>query len=107
MATILATCPGCGDVELVETEVRALYCTTTGRSSFAFACPTCRRPVSTPAGAGTVEVLAGAGVAVTRWQLPAEAAEAHRGPPIDQADVDAFCAQLYGAGLTPLDWPLH
>ncbi|MGH9065012.1 MAG: hypothetical protein ACRDZQ_04530 [Acidimicrobiales bacterium] len=95
---IRATCPSCGDVELGTAEVRALVCETTGRASYTFRCPECRLATTAPVGAHVVDVLASAGVPVSRWRLPAELGEARPGPAITDGDVAAWSSQLAEPG---------
>src|SRR5438105_6451867 len=48
VATIRASCPTCGDVELTSADVQVLVCTTTNEGSYAFRCPACRLAVAQP-----------------------------------------------------------
>ncbi len=99
MATIRASCPACGDVELTTREVRVMLCSTTNEGSYAFQCPSCGVAVSKPAEARVVDVLVASGVSLSVWRMPAELAEPHAGPPITYDDLLEFHFQLQRA-----DW---
>lgn len=90
MATIRASCPGCGDVELTTKDVRVLLCSTTNEGSYAFRCPSCRLAVSKPAEARVVDVLVSSGVRLSVWHLPAELDEPKAGAPINYDDLLTF-----------------
>src|ERR1044071_8763337 len=57
MATIRASCPTCGDVELTTRDVTVQVCSTNNQGSYAFRCPDCRMAVSKPAEARIVDLL--------------------------------------------------
>jgi hypothetical protein len=86
MATIKATCPLCGDVDLAPRQVTVHVVEAIdeafSRRSYAFACPTCSDRIEKPADAEVVRLLSSAGVPV-----PAEAREAHTGRPIGYDDL--------------------
>lgn len=90
MATIRATCPSCGDVDLTTAEVRVMVCSTTSESTYAFTCPGCRLAVTKPADTRVVDVLVASGVALSVWRMPAELDEVHAGPPISYDDLLEF-----------------
>jgi predicted RNA-binding Zn-ribbon protein involved in translation (DUF1610 family) len=94
MATIRASCPACGDVELTTRDVRVLLCSTTYESSYAFQCPKCRVAVSKPAEARVVDVLLASGISLSVWHMPAELDEAKSGPAITYDDLLEFHFQL-------------
>lgn len=94
MATIRASCPTCGDVELTSGDVTVLVCSTTNVSSYAFQCPTCDVAVTKPAEPRVVDLLVSTGVKLSVWQLPAEMQEVHDGPPINYDDLLAFHFEL-------------
>ena len=87
VATIRASCPTCGDVELTSGDVTVLVCSTTDVSSYAFQCPTCDVAVTKPAEPRVVDLLVSTGVKLSVWQLPAELEEVHTGPPINYDDL--------------------
>lgn len=94
MATIRASCPSCGDVELTTRDVRVLVCSTTNEGSYAFRCPACRFQVSKPAEGRIVDVLVSSGVKLSVWHLPAELEETHQGAPISYDDLLTFHYEL-------------
>ena len=98
MATIRASCPTCGDVELTSSDVTALVCSTTNEGSYAFRCPTCEVVVSKPAESRVVDLLVSTGVRLSVWQLPAELEEARNGPPISYDDLLEFHLELQRDG---------
>ena len=94
VASIKASCPTCGDVELTTRDVQVLLCSTTNQGSYAFRCPDCRLAVSKPAEARVVDVLVASGVRLSVWSLPAELEEVHTGAPISYDDLLAFHFEL-------------
>lgn len=94
MATIRASCPGCGDVELTIDDVRVLVCSDTNEGSYTFVCPSCRVAVSKPAELRVVDVLVAAGVRLSVWDMPAELEEVHTGDPVDYDDLLEFHFEL-------------
>jgi hypothetical protein len=94
VATIRASCPTCGDVELTSGDVTVLVCSTTNVSSYAFQCPTCEIAVTKPAEPRVVDLLVSTGVKLSVWQLPAEMEEVHTGPPIGYDDLLEFHFEL-------------
>jgi hypothetical protein len=101
MATIKASCPCCGDVELKPAQVRLVVCSVGEWSYYAFACTTCGDEVRKPAGPQVQSLLRTGGVAVEHWVVPAEALEEHTGPTISYDDVLDFALRLEA-----LDTPL-
>ena len=98
MATIRASCPTCGDVELTSADVQVLVCKTTNAGSYAFRCPDCRLAVAKPAEARVVDVLVSSGVRLSTWDLPAELDEPHSGAPITYDDLLEFHFALQQQG---------
>jgi predicted RNA-binding Zn-ribbon protein involved in translation (DUF1610 family) len=90
VATIRASCPSCGDVELTSTDVTVLVCSTNNEGAYAFQCPECRVAVTKPAEPRVVDLLVSTGVKLSVWQLPAELEEPKSGPPINYDDLLAF-----------------
>ena len=72
MATIRASCPTCGDVELTTKDVTVQVCSTNNQGSYSFRCPDCRMAVSKPAEPRIVDLLVSSGVRMSVWHLPAE-----------------------------------
>lgn len=94
MATIKASCPTCGDVELTAAQVRLVVCTVSDWSYYSFTCDQCSDEVRKPAGAEVVSLLRTGGVRAERWTVPAEALESHEGPVIGYDDVLDFALWL-------------
>ena len=91
MATIKATCPTCGDVDLTPRQVRVHVVEAideaASRCSYSFGCPTCHDDVEKAADHEVVRLLTSAGVKVDRVPVPAEAREAHHGAPVGYDDL--------------------
>ncbi len=91
MATIKATCPMCGDVDLTPRQVRVRVVEALeeshSRRTYSFGCPTCHEDVEKPADEEVVRLLTSAGVAVQRVPVPAEARERHEGSPLGYDDL--------------------
>lgn len=90
VATIRASCPTCGDVELTSGDVTVLICSTNNEGAYAFLCPTCRLAVSKPAEGRVIDLLVSSGVSMSVWQLPAELGEPRGGRPISHDDLLDF-----------------
>lgn len=91
VATIRASCPTCGDVELTTRDVSVQVCSTNNQGSYAFRCPHCRLAVSKPAEARIVDLLVSSGVRLTVWHMPAELEEPRgEGAPITYDDLLEF-----------------
>jgi hypothetical protein len=102
VATIRASCPTCGDIELTSGDVTVLVCATNNQGSYAFQCPTCRLAVSKPAESRVVDLLVSTGVKLSVWQFPAELDEVHEGPALTTDDLIEFHFQLERG-----DWAEH
>ena len=87
MTTIKASCPCCGDVDLIPPQVRLVVCSVEDWSYYAFTCGTCQDEVRKPAAPQVVALLTSGGVRAERWVVPAEALEEHHGPQIGHDDV--------------------
>ena len=90
VATIRASCPTCGDVELTTRDVTVQVCSNNNQGSYSFLCPQCLLAVSKPAEARIVDLLVSSGVRLTVWHLPAELEEAREGDPITYDDLLEF-----------------
>ena len=90
VATIRASCPTCGDVELTSRDVTVQVCATNNQGSYAFRCPECRVAVSKLAEQRIVDLLVSSGVRLSVWSLPAELDERHAGAPIGYDDLLEF-----------------
>jgi hypothetical protein len=91
MATIKATCPMCGDVDLTprQVQVRVVEALSEehSRRSYRFDCPACHERIEKAADEDVVRLLCSAGVRVETVPVPAEAREAHVGGPIGYDDL--------------------
>ncbi len=91
VATIRASCPTCGDVELTSRDVTVQVCATNNQGSYAFRCPTCQVAVSKLAEQRIVDLLVAAGVELSTWTMPAELFEPRPvGEPIGHDDLLEF-----------------
>src|SRR5579862_5356413 len=90
LATIRASCPTCGDVELTSRDVVVRVCAADNAGAYAFRCPSCRMAVSKQAEARIVDLLVSSGVRLSVWHVPAELSEAHYGEPISYDDLLEF-----------------
>ena len=90
MATIRASCPDCGDVELTTQDMTVRVCAEDNRGSYAFRCPTCTMTVSKSAEQRIIDLLASSGVKVEIWRLPLELRERRVGEPLTHDDLLAF-----------------
>ena len=98
MATIRASCPTCGDVELTTRDVNVQVCSTNNQGSYSFRCPDCRMAVSKPAESRIVDLLVSSGVRLSVWHMPAELDEAKSGEPINYDDLLNFHFELQREG---------
>ncbi len=106
MATVRATCPDCGDVELTTRDVTVRVCADDDTGAYTFGCPVCRMTVLKPAEPHVVDLLAASGVRVVVWTLPLELRERPQGGALfthddlldfhDLLDGDAWFEQLSG-----------
>ena len=95
MATIRASCPTCGDVELTTADVVVRVCDDDATGTYSFSCPHCDRTVVKPAESRTVDLLIASGVRLITWSLPAELHEPKVGAPISHDDLLDFHRQLH------------
>jgi len=106
VATIRASCPTCGDVELTSRDVTVQVCATNNQGSYAFRCPECLFAVSKLAEQRIVDLLVSSGVRLSVFSMPAELEEPRYGPPISYDDLLDFHLLLQEDGwfdrvLTP------
>ncbi|MCD9623077.1 hypothetical protein [Rhabdothermincola salaria] len=95
MATIRATCPTCGDVELSTADVQVRVSATERRSSYAFVCPRCETTVVKPAEPRTIDLLLASGVAYELSMPTVEVADHEAGgAPITSAELQGFQSLL-------------
>ena len=90
VATIRASCPTCGDVELTSRDVSVQVCASNNQGSYAFRCPQCAVAVSKMAEQRIVDLLVSSGVRLSVWSLPAELDEPRAGDPLDYDDLLEF-----------------
>lgn len=94
-ATVVTTCPDCGPVRVgARSVVVFVDAGAAGAVRVAFACPACRPRTTHQLERKVLPALRAIGVSVRLLTRPAEADEAHDGPPLTTADVDAFCAAM-------------
>lgn len=98
MATIRATCPDCGDVELTSANITVRVCAEDNRGSYAFRCPSCLMAVTKPAEPRIIDLLVASGVRLDVWHLPAELGEIHRGELFTHDDLLELHELLAGDG---------
>ncbi len=98
VATIRASCPTCGDVELTSRQVTVRVCAADNQGSYVFRCPECTMAVAKLADPKIVDLLVSSGVRLTVWHLPAELAETHDGAPITYDDLLEFHYALQTEG---------
>jgi hypothetical protein len=99
VATIRASCPTCGDVELTTRDVSVQVCADNNQGGYTFLCPLCAMAVAKQAEQRIIDLLVSSGVRMTLWTLPAELHESHEGRPITWDDVLEFHDLLEGS-----DW---
>lgn len=90
MATIRATCPTCGDVELTTPDLTVQVCGDNSQGSYTFRCPECTMAVARQAEPRIVDLLVSSGVQMRVWRLPAELHEPKTGKPLTWNDVMEF-----------------
>lgn len=90
VATIRASCPSCGDVELTTKDVSVQICADNHQGAYSFLCPLCSIAVSKQADQRIVDLLVSSGVRMSLWHLPAELSEQRVGAPFTWDDVLEF-----------------
>jgi hypothetical protein len=75
MATIRASCPTCGDVELTTNDVTVRVCTDDDSGNYSFRCIHCALTVVKPAEPRTIDLLVASGVHMETWSMPLEVGE--------------------------------
>ena len=94
MATIKASCPMCGEVEMTSADIRLMVCNHAPLSYYAFDCPRCQDEVRKPADDHVISLLISGGVKATVWDVPAEAFEPKVGPQLSYDDLLDFVIHL-------------
>jgi hypothetical protein len=93
--SIFGSCWACGQVKFTVDAIELHYCDNAPHLSvYRFVCPSCRQQIEKPACLHAIEALMSVGVRPIRWSLPAEALEAHDGPPLTPDDVLDLHQQL-------------
>jgi rRNA maturation protein Nop10 len=104
MTTIKATCPSCGEVDLTADDILLRIGAAQDANTYGFTCPLCGGFVEKPADERVIRLLLSGGVIPMLVHVPAEALEAHTGPPISHDDLLEFHEMLESddwlAGLT-------
>jgi hypothetical protein len=91
MATIRASCPDCGDVELTTADMTVRVCSEDQRGTYAFRCPACTMAVTKSAEPRIVDLLVSSGVELQVWSLPLELRESRpTGPQFSHDDLLSF-----------------
>lgn len=90
MATIRASCPDCGDVELTTRDVQVRICDDNNHGTYSFRCPHCQMVIVKSAETRTIDLLVASGVAFSTWRLPADLHATHPGEPITHDDLLDF-----------------
>lgn len=90
MATVRATCPDCGDIELASSDVKVRVCVDDNAGSYAFRCPVCAKATAKPAESRVIQLLVGVGTPLTMWRRPAELSERHDGPAFSPDELATF-----------------
>ena len=98
MATIRASCPDCGDVELTTADMTVRVCAEDKRGSYTFRCPECRMTVNKAAEQRIIDLLVSSGVKVEIWRLPLELRERPAGDPFTHDDLLVFHELLQEPG---------
>jgi hypothetical protein len=90
MATIRASCPDCGDVELTTVDMTVRVCADDNQGAYAFRCPSCRMTVNKAAEQRIVDLLISSGVRMEMWSLPLEFNERPAGDAFTHDDLIEF-----------------
>lgn len=96
MTTIKATCPGCGEIDLVADDILLRIGATQAVNTYGFSCPDCGDFIEKKADDRVIRLLLSGGVVPMPVHLPAEALEVHSGPAFTLDDVLDFHLQLQG-----------
>lgn len=95
MATIRASCPDCGDVELTTSDMTVRVCSDDQRGAYIFRCPSCAMAVTKAAEPRIVDLLVSSGVELQVWKVPSELRETKPvGNPFTHDDLLVFHEML-------------
>ena len=95
---IRARCRDCGEVRFASFLAHLHVDADSGTARMSFPCPKCGVRSARPLPAPVVNQLRQAGVAIGLLTRPAEADEAHNGPPLNELDVADFVRLLERPG---------
>jgi hypothetical protein len=102
---ISASCPQCGQVELVPQQMWLVLTDPPERTHFDFHCPACEQHIARPADTETITLLSGL-LAVEWLEIPAEALEEHSGPRLTADDlIDLMLSLERGTGAAAAESP--
>lgn len=87
---VRARCPLDGDVFVDYRTIAVRWCIDSGKYSYTFPCPECRKATTHSCSPRIARILLEAGCVLVRWYLPQEMFELHDGPPICADDVIEF-----------------
>jgi hypothetical protein len=107
MTTIKASCPRCGDLKLLPSQVHLVLCSIPSWSYYAFTCTNCQDDVHKVAEPDVISLLLAGGVRAEPWIVPVEVLETHDGPPLTYDDVLDFALWLEGADLLAAAAAVH
>lgn len=98
-ASIKASCPSCGDVELTVGELTVRVCSADDRSAYRFRCPGCTKVVFKDTNRRVADLLVSSGVELDVWDLPSELAERPNIEfPISEREIRGFREALDEGG---------
>lgn len=98
MTTIKATCPHCGEVDLTADDIVLRIGAAPASNTYGFTCPVCTEYVEKTADERVIRLLLSGGVLPVPVHIPAEALEAHQGPPLTYDDLLTFHEILQSDG---------
>ena len=90
MTTIKATCPQCGEVDLVAEDILLRIGARASVNTYGFSCPSCGEFVEKHADERIIRLLLSGGVMPSLVHVPAEILESRSGPPINYDDLLNF-----------------
>ena len=72
MTNVRASCPGCGTIEILASEITIRCCDQPRQDSYRLRCPICSMWMVKDANTQVVTALLAAGSPIERWRLPLE-----------------------------------
>lgn len=94
MATIKASCPYCGDIDLESGDLVTNICSYRPWSYYQFTCTRCSQVIRKPADEHIITLLTSGGVRSYFWHVPAEVVERTSGPELTADDLLDFSLAL-------------